>query len=166
MILELGDGTKLEADDKKSLDKLIRQHETKAKKEKAERDRLHGIAMGEAYKHACDIMQRFIDDKDCPRGWSLNPPEKRFLKPKEHRNTFLRVYHTGIYETNWGRAEAEHYGYQIQWILENGSGFDTAVCLKANSEPFDLQLLAIGIYEHVAAFYSLPIKLIPWLEAR
>jgi hypothetical protein len=166
MILEMDDGTKLEAPDQKALNKEIKKYEAAQRAAMRERERKTTVAMSHAHRHACTMMTRFLNDDPVPRGWGRHDPATAFRKPTRHVDGFHRVYHKMRYETEGGMAEADHYGYTIRWIIVNGAGFDMAVYLDGNTDTIDLQLMAIGTFEDVVAFYRLPDKLIPWLETR
>jgi hypothetical protein len=142
--------------------KLIRKEEERQAKAKAEYERKYKLAQADALLHGFRMLERFVKLEEIPRAWAFQTPDKMWRKPRADANSFSRVSHWQVYETEGGTSdEFEHYGYHVRGVIQNGGGFDMAVLLQDNQR-HRLELYAIGVSEGVLSLQGLPDALIPF----
>lgn len=130
--------------------KAKRAAEAKAKIDSANYELASLRAQANGYR----IMERFATGP-CPNGWRIKSPESSYVKLDRRVNLAGECYHISTYDGEHGRAIGDHYGYRVEGIVWNGSGFDIAVFLRSISTG-QLEAYAIGIQGESLALVGLP----------
>jgi hypothetical protein len=121
------------------------------------------IAMLRAQSIGYRVLDRFMD-KDSPMpAWRFYPTGHKYgPHVVAHFDSLHRMYHDVIYETEDGRGELSHYGYQVVGHVWNGGGYGIVIFLQDNAHPeFPPAAMAVGIADGHVQLASLPAEITP-----